>query len=484
MRGPREYDRLRRERSRAGAIALAMVSLLLVGCRVEEFLSINADGSGTHRVQVSISEALGIGPEEMRQALQKIEMESEAQGYHVVGKTASSVTLERAFSDVSELSDKSGTYSLSVQAEGLLRRSYTLRLRLGAIADGFERIVHVRMPVTIAESSAGRLTGRELQWDGSGGALEVKAVGTVLPVTQRAKLLAAVLIGIAAGLVVATLTVRRRRALVCRNCGLSVGRSAKFCEGCGGPVLSALGKGQILSLVAAGLLAAGTVLWLVLLAPKRPGAAPHRVGVSGVESLNLRTQPAADAPVVGKARKGERFEIVGEQGEWVQVQTQAGVNAWVARRFVGIDGEEAPAACVAEDASRQEQTIRSMRNLGTALFSWLTDQVGASAAGAQVGVQNYPLVSGEDVARFLVPKYIAEVPATDGWGHSFDYHVNLANPLAKTVFLVRSPGKDGRFGGDDYEVAAFDSSDCNQDIVWADGFFVRWPGKVSTGRPQ
>ena len=32
--------------------------------------------------------------------------------------------------------------------------------------------------------------------------------------------------------------------------------------------------------------------------------------------------------------------------------------------------------------AKQKRTVADMRNIGTAMFSWLTDQVGAAAAGA------------------------------------------------------------------------------------------------------
>ena len=35
--------------------------------------------------------------------------------------------------------------------------------------------------------------------------------------------------------------------------------------------------------------------------------------------------------------------------------------------------------------SKQKRTEADMRNLGTAMFSWLTDQAGAAAAGAEIG---------------------------------------------------------------------------------------------------
>ena len=65
--------------------------------------------------------------------------------------------------------------------------------------------------------------------------------------------------------------------------------------------------------------------------------------------------------------------------------------------------------------------------------------------------------------------------ATDGWGHPLEYYLNTENPTAPQVMGIRSPGRDGTFSGGRYTVGAFDPGDFDEDIVWADGTFVRWP---------
>lgn len=42
---------------------------------------------------------------------------------------------------------------------------------------------------------------------------------------------------------------------------------------------------------------------------------------------------------------------------------------------------------------------------------------------------------------------------------------------------IRCAGQDGSFQVEDYVEGAFEPSDFDQDIVLADGFFVRWPRK-------
>lgn len=139
----------------------------------------------------------------------------------------------------------------------------------------------------------------------------------------------------------------------------------------------------------------------------------------------------------------------------------------------------------ASDGEAQRRTIADIRNTGTAMFSWLTDQVGAAAAGQSqsdkasppVNLKQYPVISAEELTEILVPQYLSAVPETDGWGHPYEYYLNVADPMAQQVMMIRSPGKDGKFSETDYSVSSFTPSDFDEDIVWADGFFVRWPQK-------
>ena len=131
--------------------------------------------------------------------------------------------------------------------------------------------------------------------------------------------------------------------------------------------------------------------------------------------------------------------------------------------------------------AKQKRTVADIRNTGTAMFSWLTDQVGAAAAGASaadVNLTSYGTkLTAAQVNSVLVPQYMQEVPGADGWKTPYDYYLNTANPLASQVMAIRSLGRDKTASGTTYTVTSFDPTDYNQDIVWADGFFVRWPQK-------
>lgn len=145
--------------------------------------------------------------------------------------------------------------------------------------------------------------------------------------------------------------------------------------------------------------------------------------------------------------------------------------------------EERESQPAATDGEAQKRTVADIRNTGTAMFSWLTDQLGAGAAGQlqiedhfnEVDMDRYSVLSLEELREILVPTYMQQVPEKDGWGNPFEYYLNIGNPLAEQVMSIRSPGGDGRFSADSYTVTSFEPDDFDEDIVWADGFFVRWP---------
>jgi type II secretion system protein G len=131
--------------------------------------------------------------------------------------------------------------------------------------------------------------------------------------------------------------------------------------------------------------------------------------------------------------------------------------------------------------AKQKRTVADVRNTGTAMFSWLTDQVGAAAAGQtttdQVDLTKYTERTTAEVATVLVPQYLQAIPLKDGWKAEYEYYLETEKVLKRTVMAIRSGGRDGAFSGTTYTVKGFDPTDYDQDIVWADGFFVRWPQK-------
>jgi len=139
--------------------------------------------------------------------------------------------------------------------------------------------------------------------------------------------------------------------------------------------------------------------------------------------------------------------------------------------------------------AKQKRTMADMRNTGTAWLSWVTDQVSAAAAGGAVSTwDGNAFTPVDNLADTLHPTqtffYMSEIPSLDGWKHSFCYGYT-GNPLGAQVIAIGSAGRNGSGTGatdncgviqTTVTIGSFTPTDYDQDIIWADGFFVRWPG--------
>ncbi len=137
--------------------------------------------------------------------------------------------------------------------------------------------------------------------------------------------------------------------------------------------------------------------------------------------------------------------------------------------------------------AKQKRTVADVRDTGTAWMSWLTDQVGAASAGATTTAKMY-IGSGHDPVTYaelfgyLHPSttffYMQEVPQLDGWNYELEFAMNPVL-VESAVMMICSPARKGDLSNatcdTDWTVEPFVSTDYDQDIVWADGYFVRWP---------
>ena len=129
--------------------------------------------------------------------------------------------------------------------------------------------------------------------------------------------------------------------------------------------------------------------------------------------------------------------------------------------------------------AKQKRSVGDIRSVGTAWFSWLTDQVGAASAGANQYAFSFSVgMDGDGLLSTLYSSssmfYIQKVPNKDGWGGAYHYGY-AGSPLAEKVMGIRSRGRDGEFDSSSYTMGPFVATKYGSDIVWADGFFVRYP---------
>ena len=128
--------------------------------------------------------------------------------------------------------------------------------------------------------------------------------------------------------------------------------------------------------------------------------------------------------------------------------------------------------------ARQKRTLANVQMTGTAMMAWLTDEAAAAAAGAstnEVDLTKYASITAANLEDELVSTYMQELPELDGWKHPFDFYLDTVNPLGKQAMAIRSSGRDQKKTGDTYTPGGFETTDYDQDIVWTDGFMIRWP---------
>lgn len=129
--------------------------------------------------------------------------------------------------------------------------------------------------------------------------------------------------------------------------------------------------------------------------------------------------------------------------------------------------------------AKQKRSMGQIKIVGTAMMAWLTDQAGSAAAAgastATVDLSTIAPIDAEDLAGVLVPAYIQEIPEQDAWHEPLRFHLAEDDPYGVNVLAARSLGRDRTSQGPEYTVGAFEPTDYDQDLVWVDGGFIRWP---------
>jgi type II secretory pathway pseudopilin PulG len=140
--------------------------------------------------------------------------------------------------------------------------------------------------------------------------------------------------------------------------------------------------------------------------------------------------------------------------------------------------------------AKQKRTVADMKNTGTAMMSFLTDQMSAAAAGQSATFDTSNVDADikqgfTEVEALLRPSttffYMQEVPQQDGWKNDFYLGLDATpNGASAIVALIVSGGsdKDWDDSSPNYTTGPFIATDYAKDIVWADGYFVTWPGGV------
>lgn len=175
-------------------------------------------------------------------------------------------------------------------------------------------------------------------------------------------------------------------------------------------------------------------------------------------------------------------------------------STWLAAPVLQADWPPFSAPDRDPEIAAQKRAVADLRNVGTALYSWRIDQApdisskgdpeaedagpcDCDAEGKMISydIRDVPEISWEALRAIVVPQYLRELPKNDPWGNPYEYRLKIKNVRSRTVISIRSAGSDGRFNGDRYEVRPFLPGDTAEDLVWADGYFLRWP---ETPKPE
>lgn len=134
------------------------------------------------------------------------------------------------------------------------------------------------------------------------------------------------------------------------------------------------------------------------------------------------------------------------------------------------------------DLDRAQATMGRMLEVGRALHAWARDtrlergrRQPPTRPPREVRWDRCPDVGHAELVQLLVPAYLREVPEEDSWGRPLQFCVDRRLSGASQQYGVRSAGSDGEWEDDPYRVGGFPETRLSSDLVWMDGYFIRWP---------
>ena len=277
-------------------LLLAFLCFGLLGCELEETLTLNADGSGNYLARILIDKQFG-------EAVGNIKSKAIAEGYKIVEESETPdrkvLVIRKDFRDVSELSDKSDNYSLRIDQPSKWKRAYSLDFSTrSSTGNGIQkRTLTVVLPMGVTSSSAGTVSGRSVSWDATqGGSLHVESSGYLLPFGMKPLHAGAILTVVAAALLL--LLRSRRGPQPCSSCGDVAEPTSRYCGSCGAQLI----RRRVISPLAGALVMGSlAVFGLVITNVPRLSALLDRVMTQKVTEASVVHAPAVASTVSAEA---------------------------------------------------------------------------------------------------------------------------------------------------------------------------------------
>lgn len=123
--------------------------------------------------------------------------------------------------------------------------------------------------------------------------------------------------------------------------------------------------------------------------------------------------------------------------------------------------------------AKQKRTMSDLQELSAAIESYREEHAGRVPEATSI----------DELAEALAPDYIGEMIRTDGWENPLVYAC-WSEEIARgadggcDTYRLISPGRDGELEQNDpaaYDVAPFERSEYDRDLVVGDGYFYRYP---------
>jgi hypothetical protein len=226
------------------SILYSFLFILLTSClEVKQGLNINQDGSGDARLEISVQKEWA--PQIISRLKQNVPKgwniveEKEQDGKHTL-------IFGNKFKDISELSDDESRYTLSIQTESFLKKSYSLEIEQIKTADApFPYEFTINIPGSITETNGIKVSSNQVKWNlfgiKRGTKLVLKSSGFLFP---SAVIYVALGFGVILLTFIAVKVLKRSKATVsaddipskkifCTQCGKENLTTATFCTSCG-----------------------------------------------------------------------------------------------------------------------------------------------------------------------------------------------------------------------------------------------------------
>jgi hypothetical protein len=131
---------------------------------------------------------------------------------------------------------------------------------------------------------------------------------------------------------------------------------------------------------------------------------------------------------------------------------------------------------------RAQATMGRLLEVGRALHAWARDtrlergrRQPAARMPKQARWERCPGIEHGELEAMLVPAYLRELPSEDAWERPLQFCLDRRLAGSESQYGIRSAGSDGTYSADPYQVGGFPDNRLEGDLVWMDGYFIRWP---------